>query len=190
MDVIITVPHSKCLPLAERRMCDRRAAGAAKILHRQLKSLPLRQFRVHNIVFAQSIRAVGDLNRRVTRDWPWRQRIRSMVNRAINAQRNVLVLDIHSFPNSIESFGLDERTGAVPHVVLLDYERRHCNLQLPHTAVMRADWRNDIILETMRAGGDAILLEFNEDELYTSDKIIKDVANALHQIIVENFAIA
>lgn len=182
MDVIITVPHSKCVSTSDKRACDLRAAAAANIIFQRLKQL--KQIRVQ-LVKAQTFRYEGDLNRPVTRGWAWRQHIQSMIDETIQASRHVLVIDVHSFPNSTESF-VDADTGQVPHVVLLDYQNRNQNVHLPHTVVLNASKANDIIVQALQTGANAILIEFNEDTSYTTNKMINDVAEKLCKLLQKN----
>jgi hypothetical protein len=182
MDVIITVPHSACVPQAAQRTCDVRARSAAQIIHTRLARLPAPAYRV-SIAYANSFRFKGDLNRRVTRGWAWRKHVQSMVEHGIKRRRKVMLFDIHSFPNTKKSFGLDRRTGDVPHVVLLDYMHRHENIGLPSTLVMQASKANDIVVQTIEAGGDALLLEFNEDKTHTPDRYVAAVAIALEKMV-------
>jgi hypothetical protein len=110
-----------------------------------------------------------------------------MVEQALQHGRNVFLLDVHSFPNTIESFGVDSHTKSIPHVVVLDYQHRHDYVVLPHTTVLPASRVNDVTVQAIGAGADALLLEFNEDQTYTPDKYVKAVAMAIgRQLLTSN----
>lgn len=185
MDIIITVPHSKCVSPSAQRNCDLRAKSVATQIYKKLKKLPSTNVSIH---FADSVRKNGDLNRPVTRGWAWRRHIQKQIDNAIKQNRSVLVLDIHSFPNTTQSFGIDEMTMQVPNIVLLDYQNRYSNLQLPNTTVLKGSYLNDIMVQTLSVGGEALLLEFNEDKNYTTNKMITNFIDHLYNLITQNFS--
>lgn len=182
-DVIVTAPHALCLgDVNKRRTCDIRARGAAQQIAAYLRQqLPANEYRV-TLDLGDTQRAAGDLNRAVTRHWPWRERVQARIDDSLRAGRRTIVLDIHSFPNIADSFGIDKRTGRVPKIVLLDYGLDHRALYdaMPTTVVpYEAAAYNDITGEARKAGADAMLWEFNEDGTALSDNEIGDIADFL-----------
>src|SRR5207248_1426846 len=111
MEIILTVPHSSCLNEPERT-CDLIALKAANHLKNALES----NATVH-LFKADKNRYTIDYNRFQGRFTPWRSQIRK------NLKDASLLLDIHSFPNESDSFGL--LNGDIPEIVILDSYLAH-----------------------------------------------------------------
>lgn len=90
--IILTVPHGKC-PLPQKssdRMCDIAAMSAAECMAKLLKG--------YNIFIpGDEYRYDHDLNRKESRKTNYRSRLSNVFKHLKNS--NVILLDIHSFPN-------------------------------------------------------------------------------------------
>lgn len=172
--LIITVPHGKCKPsnTPEQRNCDIVAKHVADRIYNQLSTIIPVQ--IHH---ADIYRKEGDLNRIETFDTKWRKNISD------NIKSGDILLDIHSFPNTIQSFGTIN--GIIPKIVLLDMDDNHqqiCDdvkVNIPLTKYMTGSEKNDIVQDAMNKGVDAMLWEFNEETVNDMDidQFIKIITN-------------
>lgn len=167
--IIITVPHSKCI--SNVRVCDLRAEKAANMFKEEIdKKIDVDIYK--NDIF----RFKMDGNRSESRVSNFRNKIRESMKNSKQKYNNVFLLDIHSFPNRIESFGTNPN---VPKIVFISKEKYHRFLrsfiydfysekEAENLGVIYAYTTddNDILLEAEEYGIDAILIEFNEDEDY------------------------
>jgi hypothetical protein len=113
-----------------------------------------------------------DDNRVQSRNSEWRRAIQTRIDNALAARKRVLVLDIHSYPDSADSFGVDA-DGDIPPVVLLALNVPNVTLlqnKLPFLTVLPASRVNDIIVQADDAGAIALLLEFNERGLTSTQR--------------------
>ena len=177
MDIIITAPHSDCIRGIQGRMCDLRAEYAATRIEAYMrKRLPTAHI---SVAYADVVRADIDLNRAPARYTEWRQKILESIDASVAVDRKVLVLDIHSFPDTSKSFGYME-DGTVPAVVLLDFPGIHSNyVPPPSVRVLEASLANDIIVTSLMSGADAFLWEFNENPLRSTDQVIDSIAESM-----------
>jgi len=87
--IIITAPHSHCLPKAEDRVCDKLAGKAAKLLAEALKT---------STIFSTHYREGTDLNREESRPTQFRIEIGQELKKCRQERQNCILLDVHSFP--------------------------------------------------------------------------------------------
>jgi len=177
MDIIITAPHSGCIRGSQGRMCDLRAEYAAtRIGEYMQKRLPTAHI---SVAYSDVVRADIDLNRAPARYTKWRQQILESIDASVAVDRKVLVLDIHSFPDTSKSFGYME-DGTVPSVVLLDFPGIRSNYEPPpFVRVLEASLANDIIVTSLLSGADAFLWEFNENPMRSTNQVIDTVAESM-----------
>lgn len=159
--LIITVPHDKCSEHKKSRNCDLVAQKVADRIYERLKNHI--QTRIYH---ADRYRSEGDLNRIETFDTTWRQNITNQL------KSGDILLDIHSFPNTVNSFGtINEQ---IPKIVLLDMDD-HTDLcdqvksTIPSTKYMRGSSKNDIVKNALDNEVDAMLWEFNESTITDED---------------------
>lgn len=182
--VIITVPHGKCpdnFSNSENaknieRKCDTRAKSAAQIIYQTMIDVDISA----ELYVSPIFRSEGDMNRTSTRSHDWRQMVQSKIRRYISAGYNVFVLDIHSFPDKSESFGLIRNY--IPKIVLLDHvDKPHSELvdDFNLNKHMVGSSLNDIIIQARDAGADSLLLEFNENSRRLSDEEIERFAKKI-----------
>lgn len=162
--LVITVPHDKCKPsnTPEQRNCDIVAKHVADRIYNQLSTIiPIQ---IHH---ADIYREDGDLNRIETFNTKWRKNISE------NIKPGDILLDIHSFPNTIQSFGTIN--GIIPKIVLLDMDDNHQQIcddvktNIPLTKYMTGSEKNDIVQDALSRGVDAMLWEFNEETINDMD---------------------
>jgi len=144
---------------------------------------------VVHIFYSNRPRSEGDYNRPVTRDSPWRQEIQRHVEGIIASDKQVLLYDVHSFPNVCEDF-CRHSDNRIPQLVLLDSEEDpHANLlelakeeaALTVASLLHAAHKNDITEQARKAGAEAMLWEFNESKLRLTEeqalKVIRVLAS-------------
>lgn len=168
LKVLITVPHA---------LSDKRAADSARALEDALVSqkIPYETF------LGDIVRTEKDLNRYEGRDTPYRQRLREVISKAKEGEEEIILIDMHSFPNSPESFGVSldsQGRGIVPKQVFLGPERYHRGLKEYFAGDIKAgrvkipvgfSLKNDIVLEAVSMGITAFLVENNDDKAYFTD---------------------
>lgn len=184
MDIIIVAPHSRCIIGASVRTCDLRAGDAAQLIYAYLSERLAKDIFNILLTLSDTIRQELDMNRAVARNSAWRKEIQRRVAQSVAAGRYALVLDIHSFPDDVVQFGLDERSDKSPAVVLLDFYGVHNLQELPAIVKpLQATRVNDIITTALDSGADAFLWEFNENRARFSDSIVIEVAEYMHQYV-------
>jgi len=181
--IIITVPHSFCDLNTSIRNCDTRAESAANIINTQLKKLLPENFNII-IIIADALRTQSrDLNRENTRDLEWRKNLDNLIQTSLEKHEKVFLLDIHSFPNNKESFGLNNNN-KVPKIVLLKFPGEvNINLNSNILTTLEGSDKNDIILTAYNKDISALLLEFNEDIDYLKDDEIIDFCRNLNNYL-------
>ena len=162
---MLTVPHSVCK--SEIRDCDRTAHEAAIYLHSFLPG--------SEILESDKLRKEMDLNRKESRDSPFRKSLNNKIN------NYKYLLDVHSFPNEYleEAKGLNFfPKGAVPPDVVLmtgtftnDLENDIANVLCNKYKVQIIEGVNvlDILSTAEQFKKPAVLLEFNEK--YTGEPL-------------------
>lgn len=156
MKTLVTVPHSECI-IGLDHLCDYLAPKAGRIISDKMNA---------RLFLADNNRTIVDYNRKYSRDWAWRKQIRDYVSK----NKIQLVLDIHSYPNQIESFGTIG--GMIPDVVILDSYGSFSdklskdisdylnNKGVLISLIQGSD--NDISIEMRELGIKSLLIEFNE----------------------------
>lgn len=197
MEIIITIPHGFC-PERRFRMCDNRASEAATMLSRALRDRLPRNIQIR-VFYSNSPRSFGDLNRSVTRDTPWRRRVQFHVERAVREGSKVILFDMHSFPNSCDSFCKSQRD-TPPQVVLLDsagfphrklVESIRNSNAVERISLLQGSTINDIT-EMARAVSDNVdtmLWEFNENRSALSDQEITSVVLILAEYVIGKLSV-
>lgn len=197
-NIVITVPHSYCLDKLGRH-CDTRAREVALALIQEFNKF--KNVKVHYFPNNTTLRSELDLNRSWSRNHSMRQKIDKLLNSLYenNNEHDVLLLDIHSFPNNSDSFKISGKP--IPKIVILDTAKDiDSNLTntiydkikqtIPEINKLIACEKNsfycksnDIIVEGKKIN-DALLLEFNEDDNYfTRENIIDFVSNFTKSIM-------
>ncbi len=200
MKILLTVPHSVCPEFDSNDLnsdsndldtesensehpCDFKAEEMALILKDNLES------RGHhvNLELSDTFRAICDLNRRSCRETGFRKRIRK------NSSRDTLILDVHSYPGSDETYGQFE------FVILDPSGPSSAQLQILRSGMSYLLWiyllskginvgllqgkDNDIQDEARELGFICLLLEFNEDlPLQRNQYIIKMISSFLYPL--------
>jgi hypothetical protein len=174
MKVLLTVPHSYC-PVSSVRICDKRALEAARLLARIMKAQGMY---VRFYPNTEILRSNFDLNRKVSRPVPWRQKLDQLISQGVWD----LVVDVHSFPNDYVW------NSQHPHVDLeLLYDTRPGEGKIPNWVIELTHGRagtvgldrgihNDIMdrVTELSPSMKRFLLEVNEDHnSLTNDRLLE-----------------
>lgn len=156
MKYIITVPHAACED-KPFRTCDTRAEQSGNVVYEVLKQLTRDEI---TVVRNEMFRRLLDGNRYASRGTKFRDAIKGLLG------PGKWIIDVHSFPNTLRSFG--SVNGTVPWLVILAppehfriYKRFEREAHWP-VLVLMADDRNDILMQGREYGSGGVLLEFNE----------------------------
>lgn len=190
----ITVPHAICSGMTVYHQCDYLARAAAGYLTSKFQT---RGTMVYEFVPTVN-RQILDFNRREARGSFWRNNVLETILRE-NIKWN---LDVHSYPDNIDSFGVTNSDGnfMVPEVVILDsYITADHRFIDPVTSTGLSNYlyqsgitvkllpggENDITLELREHGVKCTLIEFNESLRdtrlgYICDVIVEYITYHLH----------
>lgn len=194
MSVIITVPHAVCED-SEGRTCDTRAYGSGLLVESILEDQNFKQ--VHNlsydtsIVFNDTLRRITDGNRYASRNTKFRRQIRNLLKRDLSKSHLQWIIDVHSFPNTPDSFGTMP-DGTVPKFVILSPPEHYQiykkfeemitfdfpKIKSNYVRVLLASDKNDIMEEGRDYHTSGILIEFNEDTDYLTPDEQKQITQA------------
>jgi hypothetical protein len=188
--ILITTPHSFCTK-TKNRTCDLKAETAAIEL---LNSLTKKGF----VVFwlpANVDRSIIDLNRKNSRNVPWRKQLLNLLSNL----KPSLIIDVHSFvPKYNPEFGKYNVVfpGQKPsNLVIFEGPNNYLNnisisnflqkaLKYP---VRKNETCLDILVESAEQNIPGVLLEFNEDiSGETIKQICEKLAQQFNQIINVN----
>lgn len=175
MKILLTVPHAICPGNDENdendeHPCDFKAEEMALILKDNL------EFKGHqvNLELGDTLRAICDLNRKRCRKTKFRQRIREEFLDSNDSNNRNLLLDVHSYPDSDETYGqfefviLDAQIlkSEISYYLWIYLLSKGINVGL----LQGKD--NDIQDESREFGFATVLLEFNEDLPLSRNKYI------------------
>lgn len=165
MAVVLTVPHSGCpFKDTKNRICDIRSEEAAFFIYQQLseKGIPVYLFTT------DVLRKEIDLNRRQTRNHPWRVHLRKRMDQIRKKHPFVILIDVHSFEH--EHF--DNYHDPHPRDAFFVFLKRknpilshHLAKVLTRSVVLPGIPINDIIEEFEDQVQFATLLEVNENQM-------------------------
>jgi hypothetical protein len=175
--VVVTAPHVTCPSRNFRdpsqRQCDLRAEETARMLYSHLKERDIDAFLYLN---TNLLRSVMDLNRKVARKHPWRQRLtRWMID-----NQPLWLIDVHSFPSSY-SWGKNINPFSI---VLSDARPSHSVKRATHNMgipILRGE-KNDILDEMIQVPN-KMLWEVNEDPLVLSRQELERMVQRLVNVI-------
>jgi hypothetical protein len=182
--LIVSSPHQKCPKNSPTRACDL-AAGIASETFCRIVSTNKRLQYIE--LLGDEFRVNHDLNRKASRETPYRKRLEE-VFRDLRGNQRVMVTDIHSFPNEylveagdINFFKKDE---IAPEIVLLKGPKDEYNgrsiCQTLYNALAKYNVRckiiynitvNDIMNQGSEYNIPGILIEFNEKFVDHTDRL-------------------
>jgi len=152
--VVVTSPHSLCIPGAKVRTCDLLALEAAEDLVKTLKTF-------FNVLYfpANFYRGNLDLNRDVSLNSSYRRRVAAAL-----ADHPLVLIDVHSDPRG--SYGSDADIVILDNTPETTYGKELYNVMLESgvfVIYIEGSKVNSITQQGRRYGIPSILIEYTED---------------------------
>lgn len=190
--LIVSSPHALCVKNSKKRSCDSAAGLASQVFYYAADDYN----KLNCIAFpGDEYRINHDLNRKASRNTPYRQRLEQFLQQCDKAAS--ITIDIHSFPNeyliAAGNINFFKQGEIAPDIVILEGPRDvYKGKSLSHSIysalhdkieckIIRGISVNDILNNSAEHAISGVLLEFNErfndnpDQLFDLCSIIASV---------------
>ena len=193
MEVILTVPHAKCNFKLQGHYCDLKALEFAESLTDVLQKKNIKVI----LLVADINRSICDINRIQCRSESFRPKLTNILNEKKN-NKELWILDIHSFPNGIKSFEQYPLVFLELNYIVHNTSHHSMDIKLPSKIfklysklinkgiaanVLAGTNDNDILFETRNMGyQNSSLLEINESITCSEmNKIVNIIVDEINQ---------